>query len=184
MPPTSPPVKRRPVHPADYPAIRQLAEEIWPEVYASIITPAQIDYMIERMYARETIAREVQQEGIRYEWITLHDEKIGILSYGPVRRGVPCFLHKLYVTPSRHGRGIGSAALRSLLEQLEKAGSSHLDLRVNRKNESAIRCYQRNGFEKVAEDCLEIGDGFVMDDFVMSHPLNGDKLDFSIAQKD
>ena len=40
-------------------------------------------------------------------------------------------------------------------------------LRVNRHNDAAIRAYRRAGFVIVASDCLPIGGGFVMDDYLM-----------------
>jgi ribosomal protein S18 acetylase RimI-like enzyme len=65
------------------------------------------------------------------------------------------------------GRGSGKAALRLLFAQLCKEETPLLRLRVNRKNSRAIRFYQSLGFSTEAEDVLDIGGGFVMDDYVM-----------------
>lgn len=157
-----------PVSAVDYEQVRQLAREIWPVAYADIISRAQIDYMIGRMYAPDTIREEVECGGIHYEWILRHHEVIGFLAYGPVTHEVACTLHKLYLRPAFHGKGIGSLALDHLMRRLKAADSPEVTLRVNRRNHRAIRCYKRNGFRQIGEDCLDIGGGYVMDDFLMS----------------
>lgn len=160
-----------PVESHDYTAVREMALSIWPEVYREIISPEQIAYMIERMYAPETIASEVENSGIHYDWILNSDIRIGFLAYGPLQVGEACTLHKLYLLPAKRGLGLGSFALQHLIARLKPLRINELSLRVNRHNEAAIRCYERNGFLKTAEDCLDIGGGYLMDDFLMSHPL-------------
>lgn len=44
---------------ADIPTLRPLAESIWHECYPGIITHAQIDYMLGRMFAAAVIQREL-----------------------------------------------------------------------------------------------------------------------------
>jgi len=61
--------------------------------------------------------------------------------------------------------------MQDLAKRARKQEASGLELRVNRANSTAIAAYQRNGFETVAELCSEIGEGYVMDDFVMRRAL-------------
>jgi ribosomal protein S18 acetylase RimI-like enzyme len=44
-------------------------------------------------------------------------------------------------------------------------------LNVNKRNTRAIAAYQRNGYVVAERVTLDIGGGFVMDDFVMTKPL-------------
>lgn len=171
IPPPSP-VTFSPVSSGDYPLLREMALRIWPDVYREIISEEQMHYMIERMYSSEVIANEVKSEGISYQWILEADEPVGYLAFGPVGPGKPCTLRKLYLLPNRHGKGIGSATLKWLVQKLREAAVLDLNLRVNRQNKAAIRCYGRNGFQTIAEDCLEIGHGHVMDDYIMRLSLN------------
>lgn len=171
MNPARPSVTFAPVEPTDFEEVRKLAQKIWPEVYREIISEEQIDYMIERMYSPRNIAKEVTEAGCQYDWIISNGDRIGFLAYGPVSKDKECGLHKLYLLPERHGAGIGSFTLRYLIEKLRTAEVSHLTLRVNRHNVAAIRCYERNGFQITGEDCLDIGDGHIMDDYLMSHRL-------------
>jgi ribosomal protein S18 acetylase RimI-like enzyme len=43
---------------------------------------------------------------------------------------------------------------------------------VNRNNAQAIAAYRRNGFDVAREVVVDIGGGFMMDDFVMSKDLD------------
>ena len=52
---------------ADLPAIAELAGVIWRACYPGIISHAQIDYMLARMYALDTMREEIHSQGIRYD---------------------------------------------------------------------------------------------------------------------
>jgi diamine N-acetyltransferase len=151
--------------------LREMACRIWPVAYAGIIPAAQIDYMLEWMYAEETIRREIGEESIAYHWITTGGEKIGFLAAGPVTAGAPCPLNKCYLLPECQRGGFGSAAIDALASLVTAAGATALELRVNRDNTPAIAFYLKNGFEVFATDCRPIGGGFVMDDFLMRREL-------------
>jgi ribosomal protein S18 acetylase RimI-like enzyme len=50
-------------------------------------------------------------------------------------------------------------------------GSRTLILQVNKRNEKAIKLYRRSGFAIREEVVVDIGGGFVMDDYVMAKRL-------------
>lgn len=155
----------------DFRKVGEMAKLIWPVAYGALISDAQINFMIGRMYDPVTIQREIKKEGIRYHWIFEKSERIGFLAFGPLAKAASCTLHKLYLLPERQGRGAGSTALRWITSQTKQVGASAIHLRVNRGNRDAIRCYEGNGFKITGEDCLEIGEGFVMDDYLMRKDL-------------
>ena len=154
------------VSPSEAERVELLAKEIWPVVYADIIGPDQVEYMLRKMYDPAAIRREILEEEIRYLFIHYNDKPIGFASFGPLREGRFCFLHKIYVKPDMQGKGIGSRALGEVERQIEEGRGIGLELRVNRHNETAIHFYHRNGLKIVKEDCADIGGGFVMDDFI------------------
>lgn len=156
----------------DVPRIRELADEIWRAVYPGIISHAQIDFMLDWMYAERQLTDDITTGEIRFWMINLDGESIGFASMGPGESTNELHLQKFYLRANLHGRGYGSAALRQLLDEARESGAHELSLRVNKTNERAIRCYERNGFERVREICDDIGEGFVMDDHWMTHPLN------------
>lgn len=164
------PVLLSPVAEEELPELSAMAEEIWPAAYGDLLAPGQIEYMLSWMYAPESLRREMGK-GIRFDWITVEATRVGFLGYGPVEPGASCPLHKCYLLPGAQGRGIATAAMRELMGKLRGAGAAAVELRVNRHNHRAIAFYRRNGFECFAEDCREIGGGYVMDDFLMRRTL-------------
>lgn len=155
----------------DLPAISALAGVIWRTCYPGIISDQQIEYMLSRMYDVGTMRHEITHEHVTYERLFLDDVMIGFAAWGPSgERGVAKF-HKLYLLPEQHGQGHGSKLLRHVMKQARHAGYTSIILNVNKRNAKAIDAYQRNGFAIRASVCNSIGEGFVMDDYVMEHKL-------------
>ena len=143
-----------------------LAHDIWPRVYAGMITREQIDYMLDWMYSPEKIRHELEEMGIVYLLIELDEKPVGFCAFGPLQEGVTCEIHKIYLRPEFHGHGIGSRTMSEVEKRASMDGSEALELRVNRANAAGIALYRKCGFQIVAEDCREIGGGFVMDDYI------------------
>lgn len=161
-----------PVAREELPVISRLAERIWPNAYRKILTDGQIRYMLAMMYDLPVLEQEYGQ-GIRFDLICDGEMPVGFTSYGPCcEHSCDCAkLHKLYLDPAYHGRGIGTLALRYVIEETRSKGFKVLHLNVNRNNAAAIRAYERNGFRKIEETVTDIGSGYVMDDFVMELTL-------------
>jgi diamine N-acetyltransferase len=149
------------------PAIADLARRIWHECYPTIITREQIEYMLTRMYSVETLEAELRS-GIHYERLLIDGELCGFASFGPTEQNDTIKLHKLYLHPNQHGRGFGTSLLRHCENEARKLGARQLTLNVNKHNTKAIAMYQRNGFSIADSVVVDIGHGFVMDDYVMS----------------
>ena len=157
---------------SDLPAIATLAGVIWRAGYRDIISSEQIDYMLDRMYALDTLRREIQHEGIRYDRLLVDGQFIGFAAFGPAGPAATFKLHKLYLHPDVQGRGFGSALLKHCEAEALQAGARQLILNVNKRNTRAIAVYQTNGFRIIEPVVVDIGGGFVMDDYVMSKELH------------
>jgi GNAT superfamily N-acetyltransferase len=156
----------------DLAAISQLAGVIWRAHYPGIISAEQIEYMLGRMYALETLREDVGRRGIRYDRLLVDEDFVGFVAYGPDALPETWKLHKLYLRPEWHGRGWGSLLLRHGAAEAAKVGARRLILTVNKKNTQALATYERNGFTVVDAVVTDIGGGFVMDDYVLARNLD------------
>ena len=153
------------------PALVELAGVIWRQHYPGIISPAQIEYMLGRMYSIETLRKEIQAKGIRFERLLVDDKFVGFASYGPATDPGVMQLHKCYLLPAMHRRGYGSFLLQHCERSVRRLGARRLMLAVNKQNLKAIAAYQRNGFTVRESVITDIGGGFVMDDYLMAKDL-------------
>ena len=156
---------------ADLPVIADLAGVIWRACYPGIITHAQIDYMLGRMYALEVMRDEIRSQGIRYDLLLVDGQPAGFASCGPASESGVIKLHKLYLLPEWHGHGLGSRFLQHVEQEVRQRGARRLILSVNKRNARAIAAYKRNGFVIAESITTDIGGGFVMDDYVMAKSL-------------
>jgi GNAT superfamily N-acetyltransferase len=150
--------------------IAALAQVVWRAHYPGIISLEQIEYMLARMYAIPTMENELAG-GICYDRLILGEELVGFASYGPAAAN-EIKLHKLYVHPQRQRRGFGTLLLEHVCAETSRLGFSRMILSVNKANTKAIAAYQKNGFVIREAAVVDIGGGFVMDDFVMERGIN------------
>jgi ribosomal protein S18 acetylase RimI-like enzyme len=159
---------------ADLPAISALAGIIWRSHYPGIISTEQIEYMLAKMYSLETLREDMRLRAIRYERLLVGPELVGFAAHGPTEKRNVFKLHKIYLHPAMHGQGLGSLLLRHCEREVCKRGATKLMLTVNKRNSRAIAAYQRNGFAITDSIVVDIGDGFVMDDYVMTKELGAE----------
>lgn len=158
------PIELRLATPADIPLIRALADKIWWAHYPSIISDAQIAYMLDMMYSETELARQMT-EGQTFRLVLADGQPLGFVAVSQLAEG-SFFLHKFYLDTAQHGRGTGSEAFRQLLAALP-ADLREMRLRVNRRNFKSVNFYFKVGF--VIEFCVDtpFGPDYVMDDFQM-----------------
>jgi len=161
-----------PVGAAEFPLLRDLAGGIWRVHYRSIIPPAQIEYMLRERYGDEPLARVVADADRWLELLRVGGEPVGYCC-SELDRGDPdgFTIAQLYLTQSHRGRGLGRFMLRHLETRAESVGRRVVSLQVNRRNESAIAFYHRAGYSIRDAAVFDIGEGFVMDDYVMEKRL-------------
>jgi diamine N-acetyltransferase len=156
----------RPATISDIPVLRNLADKIWRSHYPGIITVEQIDFMLGWMYSEAEIARQLEA-GPRWEIAEIAGEPIGFTSFGMESDG-RVKLHKLYIATEHQGQGWGSKLLSHVVKEAQKCAASEVWLQVNKLNVSAIAAYKKAGFHVASEATFKIGNGFVMDDFLMA----------------
>jgi diamine N-acetyltransferase len=149
------------------------ARTIWMKCYTAILDLKQIEYMLNWMYSKNTIEHEIAHENINYYFIFHDSAKVGFFSIGPYSDAAGrAKLHKIYLYPEFHGKGLGSASLLKVFELARQQGYDSICLNVNKNNLSAIKAYERNGFVTDKAIVNDIGNGYVMDDYIMLKNLN------------
>lgn len=155
--------------PAELIRIRRLAEVIWPVTFAEILSKEQISYMMQMMYAPEVMRAEMGA-GVQFEILQLDGADAGYMVYEKI--SAECAkLHKLYLLQKFHGQNFGQKMLDHVAASCRRMGCRSLKLNVNKHNSRAIKAYLRNGFSHDHPETNPIGNGFVMDDFVMIKSL-------------
>jgi ribosomal protein S18 acetylase RimI-like enzyme len=152
------------------PAIAALAEVVWRAHYPGIISLEQIDYMLARMYDVGLMQRELES-GIAYDRLLVDGVLRGFASYGAAGIHRELKLHKLYIQPVFQRQRLGALLLKRVENVARGGGFASLLLTVNKKNVKAIAAYRKHGFTIRESVVVDIGGGFVMDDYVMVKPL-------------
>ena len=155
---------------AEVDTVVSLATTIWREYFPQVITPAQIEYMLERFLSHSSIRMQMTG-GYRYYLLQTEQRVVGFMAVAKQKQAL--HISKLYVLEDARGRGVAREALQFLESHCHPQGLHRLWLRVNIHNALAISVYTRLGFhirDTLAED---IGGGFVMDDYVMEKTLDG-----------
>lgn len=150
---------------ADLAAIAELAREIWYEYYVPLIGKAQVDYMVPKFQSLAAM-REQIAGGYEYFMLRQEDAPVGYAAVQPQPDTGRLFISKLYVQRNARGRGTGRAAMEFIEGRARQRGLALLWLTVNKGN-PALRAYERLGFRTVEAILINIGGGFVMDDFRM-----------------
>lgn len=152
----------RPMTEGDIPAVSTLARAIWQAHYPGIISQAEVDYMQELFNSEEGLRRQMEKSNF-----ILAEREGDLCGYASVGVKAPGHLviHKFYVDTACHRGGIGARMLDEIVTRFRPA---KLSLYVSRGNWKAINFYFKTGFAISSICVTDIGNGFIMDDFVMT----------------
>lgn len=150
--------------------VATLAEKIWHECFVGIISLEQIGYMVEKFQSYNAMKDQIENQG--YYYLAVHDDDdiCGYIAVKP-EKDDRFFLSKLYLRKDKRGQGIASKMLERVFEEAKNSGKSRVYLTVNKHNDHAVRVYEKTGFQTVECVVTDIGNGFVMDDYVMEYKL-------------
>jgi ribosomal protein S18 acetylase RimI-like enzyme len=128
--------------------------------------------MINMMYDTVVLTSQIQGEKITF-WLAVFDKVVqGFMAFEPhYPTNSQIKIHKLYILPTAQGKGIGQELLKNLVAFGNTNHFENIILNVNKNNHSATNFYKRQGFEKIKEEVIPIGEGYVMDDFVLLKKL-------------
>ena len=151
--------------------IQVLSNVIWPATFSNILSQEQISYMMDMMYSTSALEKQINELNHHYLLAEEDGEYLGYLSYELNYKGTPITkIHKIYVLPSIQGKGVGRLFIDAVSKLALKNNNTLLSLNVNRYNK-AIDFYKRMGFDFFTSENIDIGNGFLMEDYVMNKDL-------------
>lgn len=144
--------------------LAELASKIWHEYWPILLSDKQIDYMVENFQSENAIKNQIANENYTYYYIIKNNEKAGY--FGLSDKEGYLFLSKIYISKEFRHKGLGTKAF----EKIKKiAGGRKIRLTVNKQNINSINAYKKWGFQTIDSVVTDIGNGFVMDDYIMEY---------------
>jgi len=153
----------------DIAPVSALARVVWQATYPALISQAQIDTMLSDRYAPTHIRSQLDDPAHGW-WVAQQNQALAGFAHATMN-GADCKLDKLYVHPHTQRQGIGNTLLHAVRQWARQQQARRLWLQVNRGNTQAITAYRNYGFRIVESRVFDIGNGFVMDDYLMEQRL-------------
>lgn len=151
------------------PTLETLASTIWKEYFITIISQEQINYMLEKFQSKSAMLEQITNHNYHYYFIKDNDSIIGYTGVSLEKDKL--FLSKLYLSKKVRGQGIASFAF-DFLETLAKQNNKQsIYLTVNKYNDHTIDVYKAKGFKVIDDVVTDIGQGYVMDDYIMEKTI-------------
>ena len=152
--------------------VRELAYVIWPSTYGNILSNAQLDYMLATFYSIANLEKQMNN-GQVFELLFEDTNAIGFVAYElscnfenlsqPLTK-----LHKIYLLPETQGKGFGKFMIDEIVKIAKSNNQKGIFLNVNKYNKAKI-FYEKLGFVISKEEVIDIGNDYVMDDYVMEY---------------
>ncbi len=159
----------------DIEIIRTIAKNTWPVTFRDILSDKQIEYMLEMMYSHDSLIEQMSKKNHVY-LLSYENIKEGEV-FRPVYTGYLSYelnysnrdktkIHKIYILPQFQGYGYGRALIEEVRIRAISNSNYTVTLNVNRNNR-AVEFYKTLGFVITAEEDIDIGNGFLMEDYKM-----------------
>ncbi|MCC8192991.1 MAG: GNAT family N-acetyltransferase [Ruminococcus sp.] len=142
----------------------KMADDVWHEAFAQMITTEQIDYMLEKFLSVDAIKASFET-GYEYYFLCDGDVTVGFVAICP-KSDNTLFLSKLYILSEYRGKGYLGSTFDFLKKYVTNKELSSIWLTVNKHNGRAIAAYKKTGMDIIRSEVTDIGSGFVMDDYV------------------
>lgn len=157
------------VTPAQIEVTALLADAIWNECYDGHLSREQIRYMVEKFQSAPAITSQIESQGFLYYLFEVDGNQAGYIGLQP--KDGKLLLSKLYLLKSYRGQGYLPLFFGFIDTVARRQKCGTVWMTANRYNDRAVAAYKKMGFAVVREQVADIGQGFVMDDFVFERPV-------------
>ena len=144
----------------EFSLLRDFMSPLWHETYGGFLPAAQIDFLLDKYFSKDGLQF---YRGAGYEYRNIIDDngkRAGVVVY--VDRENDTYMDKLYLLPFARGKGIPAFVFDYLC-----SFGKDVRLSANQKNQRAIKCYTKNGFEIEQKIDIPLGHGMVNCDYIL-----------------
>ncbi|MBQ3584321.1 MAG: GNAT family N-acetyltransferase [Lachnospiraceae bacterium] len=148
-------------------ALAFMADTVWHEWFQTLLSPEQIDYMVDKFQSIPALRKQIVKEGYEYFFLNVNGTNVGYIGIHIEPDTKKLFLSKIYILKPFRGKRYASEAFEFLEGMCQGYQLKSIYLTVNKYNENSIQVYTKRGFQNIKSQVTDIGNGFVMDDYVM-----------------
>ncbi len=157
---------------SDIKIIQEITNITWPITYGEILSQTQLDYMLGLFYSEEALSKQIVNKEQLFYLISDSESTIGFIGIEHnYKNEAITKIHKIYLLPETQGKGYGKIVFESIEKLALENNSKALLLNVNRFN-TALNFYKKLGFEIKETVDIEIGNGYLMEDYVMGKQIS------------
>jgi GNAT superfamily N-acetyltransferase len=155
----------------DIKTIQQIVYKTWPITYGEILSEEQLKFMLDLFYSEEALTAQFDKKEQLFYLITEVDSTLGFIGIEHnYQNENTTKIHKIYILPETQGKGIGRFAVEAIEKLALENNAISVLLNVNRFNK-ALNFYEKIGFKIIDEVNIEIGNGYLMEDYVMEKEI-------------
>lgn len=143
----------------------KFASEVFIDYYNDLIGNGQATYMANLFLSPKAIEQLISKEAVFKLMLNDNDEPIGFIEYQIQNERL--FLSKLYAHKDYRHQGVGKAMLLDCIEYAKKNNIHKIFLTVNKYNTPSYNIYLHEGFKVIDSVENDIGQGYIMDDYIM-----------------
>lgn len=153
--------------------VEEAAKRVWHNYYKDILSYEQIEYMLKKYQSKEALYEQMS-EGYVYYMLMADNQLAGYMCI--LIQSDFVYLSKLYIKAEYRRQGLARRAI-NYIDNFFASDDSKFDyikkirLNVNRKNSFAMNVYEHLGFHKVKSVDIDIGNGFVCNDYIMERRI-------------
>lgn len=155
----------------DISSIQRIASAAWMITYKNILSSEQYEYMTDMMYSDASLTDQIKSNQIFLIIQDSSQQDAGFVSFDiNYKDTTKTKIHKLYVSPLVQGKDIGKHLINAVANEALKINNTHITLNMNRYN-SSYGFYTKMGFEIVGEEDINIGNGYLMEDYIFEKKI-------------
>ena len=160
-------MKLEQINTTQLPITKDLAYTIWPSTYGEILSKEQLNYMLDNFYSIESLESQMDN-GQVFKLLFEDSNVVGYLSYEFNCKETGLLkIHKIYLLPETQGKGYGKFMIDEVIKIAKENQQKGVFLNVNKYNKAKL-FYEKLGFVITKDEVIDIGNDYVMDDFVMN----------------